>query len=397
MNFRMSQCQEMKCSKCPYASKSTIAIMQHLQQHQLAQLPKIIICANVPELTNSSARKDCGFVANFRQIRVKERLPEIKGGCNTPQEKNSPSKNVISKEIGWFKSGSEVEIGEKTEKSYDQRGDPEEEWFRCVRCSYRTKFIEFLEFHESTKHAPKIFSCEICSFKARNKGGLRSHTLYRHTVQKECFQCEICSFKTTWKSSLMKHGKSHGPKPNVEWFQCDRCTYRSKLKLALAVHKKRHEDVVMFQCEICDYKTKWKGNLKQHRKSRHESKGGAKWFRCNRCPFKFEFKDVLMAHKKEHEENMKWFECDQCQYKTLYKRCLKRHNVKHIPAEESTWFQCGLCFFKTKWKHILGRHMKNKHGNENEWFQCEHCRFRAKRTRTVEKHVVKKHAAILNR
>ena len=93
------------------------------------------------------------------------------------------------------------------------------------------------------------------------------------------FSCELCEYKATQKGNLLRHIKSthEGVK-----FPCEQCEYKAKYKGNLLKHIKSTHEGVKFPCEQCDYKAKWKKGLLRHIKSIHE---GVK-FPCEQCDYK---------------------------------------------------------------------------------------------------------------
>ena len=108
------------------------------------------------------------------------------------------------------------------------------------------------------------------------------------------FKCNMCEYKAGQKGTLKRHTESvhEGIKP----FKCSMCEYKAGQKVDLKKHiESVHEGIKKFKCTICDYKTANNFKLKKHIETVHEE---IKLFKCNICKYKTGKKTSLIRHKK---------------------------------------------------------------------------------------------------
>ncbi|KAJ8913705.1 hypothetical protein NQ315_007422 [Exocentrus adspersus] len=244
----------------------------------------------------------------------------------------------------------------------------------------------------------KVLRCDLCDYKAEQKGCLRKHMLaHKDPSDVKCFKCDMCDYKSKRKSSFKKHTLIHKSPSDVEWLKCHLCDYKSNqtsnLNRHMLIHKGPSEGE-WFKCDSCDYKSKVKNSLKRHTLI-HKGPSEGVWFKCGICDFKSRYRTCLKAHMLVHKDpsEVDWFKCDLCDYKAKEKGNLRRHESVHIGPFEiplvKNRFKCCLCDYKSNGKRLLKSHMLvHKDPSEVQWFKCDACDFKSKRRSSLKSHVL---------
>lgn len=89
----------------------------------------------------------------------------------------------------------------------------------------------------------KIFKCEKCKFRSRQKGNLKTHELIHKSKKEiEMFSCEFCALKTRQRGNYQAHilrKHSYLDKDLLEkavyYLKCKKCLFRCKRKVDLKV------------------------------------------------------------------------------------------------------------------------------------------------------------------
>ena len=125
--------------------------------------------------------------------------------------------------------------------------------------------------HDYTIHGDVRYACDLCYYKATQKGHLKRHTDCVHGGVRHC--CDQCDYETNWKGTIKRHIDSvHA---DVR-YSCDQCDYRATRKDTLKTHKDFAHGDYKSKWKVClqtridsDYKATQKGHLKQHKYSVH--------------------------------------------------------------------------------------------------------------------------------
>ena len=115
--------------------------------------------------------------------------------------------------------------------------------FKCIECTYNSKFIEEIHEHEAEKHA----FVQLSSF------------IGEKTQQENKFLEQVKSMKDIkFKRKITKNS-----------FNCNEegCEYSTKLKQHLKSHKEIiHLQIQKFSCNICHFKSYYKSIIASHQK-----------------------------------------------------------------------------------------------------------------------------------
>ncbi|XP_078666371.1 uncharacterized protein LOC144908539 [Branchiostoma floridae x Branchiostoma belcheri] len=137
--------------------------------------------------------------------------------------------------------------------------------------------------------------CVICGAKYRTKGGLHSHTIYKHSDERP-FRCELCgaSFKVHSKLTRHKVEKHCDDRPYI----CPVCGVSFKRKDKLGRHKRTlHTGDRPFVCRTCGKAFKRREVLRHH-ESKHYN-GDRLPYECLECRKRFGRKDKINAHMRK--------------------------------------------------------------------------------------------------
>ncbi|KAI8117651.1 Zinc finger protein 407 [Lucilia cuprina] len=266
-----------------------------------------------------------------------------------------------------------------------------------------------------TEKGEKIWSCDLCEFKAPFQSELLYHRVfhsYTNVAKNQLLPCPLCE-KSFRKQSLRFHLHNH---TKEKLFKCDQCDAAFSRPNNLKDHIRNiHGDGVrsskktptiaendvslpvkvekVFPCNECSKVFKSKHSMKMHHLTHHVSEERP-LFKCSHmnCEYSTVSKSFLTTHMKSH--SMESIKCTEknCNYVGKSKLHLKRHLQSHKPSSEAKHFNCDKCSFKTKIKGHLKRHMRHHTGEKP--YSCPHCDFRTSTWENVRKHVLKteKHA-----
>ena len=112
-----------------------------------------------------------------------------------------------------------------------------------------------------TYSAPR-FSCDKCSYVARNSGALTMHKESWHGKQVH-YPCNLCNFVSPYDSCLKAHKKTAH-----QVYCCLKCDYSSS-QSELTYHKMYRHKGLRHECDECEYATKNPNELILHKENRH--------------------------------------------------------------------------------------------------------------------------------
>ena len=111
-------------------------------------------------------------------------------------------------------------------------------YFQCQKCEFAGRWKEQLIRHMNNVHdynityiyqvtSEKTIKCDLCDFKARDKGNLDKHHLAKHV--EEDFSCALCDYTSKYKQTL----QGHMNKVHLKKFPCAGCKeyFQSNYKL----------------------------------------------------------------------------------------------------------------------------------------------------------------------
>ncbi|KAL7634866.1 UNVERIFIED_CONTAM: hypothetical protein RMT77_015243 [Armadillidium vulgare] len=139
------------------------------------------------------------------------------------------------------------------------------------------------------------------------------------------FSCNLCDYKAYNKNSLKYHSLSHLDK----YFKCCDCDYASTRKADLKKHLLTHSKTRLFKCSNCNYSTNKKGNL-----SRHSVTHFGKYYNCSQCCYTCHYKDQIKDHLLTHTDKL--HKCPECEYASNIKRSVSQHMLVHNKQPKRT-------------------------------------------------------------
>eukprot|EP00058_Branchiostoma_floridae_P012352 XP_002597840.1 hypothetical protein BRAFLDRAFT_102868 [Branchiostoma floridae] len=144
--------------------------------------------------------------------------------------------------------------------------------------------------------------CVICGARYRTKGGLHSHTIYKHSDARP-YSCEMCGATFKVHSKLTRH--------KVE----------------------KHCDDRPFICLVCGVSFKRKDKLGRHKRTLHS---GERPYVCSTCGKAFKRREVLRHHEYKHSNGDRLpYECLECRKRFGRKDKINAHMRKEHGAKRS--------------------------------------------------------------
>ena len=175
----------------------------------------------------------------------------------------------------------------------------------CNQCKYRA--ISPTQFHDHMNNLHTVcpqFTCDICNFSAKSKGGLTKHKNVKHqntdsdrsTAQNEqsnIFSCGLCNFT----GDIDNVFRIHEITQHMTTVTCHQCSY-TFVEAELANHLKLHKNLV---CEECDFETDGKFDLNEHKKRKHKREN---YYPCDYCDYETVSSRLLFLHEQVHFQNL---------------------------------------------------------------------------------------------
>ena len=179
----------------------------------------------------------------------------------------------------------------KCESSHFQKID---NFFHCLLCEMKTKYIKTIRRHVDTIHNPYSikYKCNFCDFITLYKSVIKSHVHNKHFKPEENKilsiyvkntnfslnnSCKFChdNMKTRKLHSniFCKNCESHLYKNVNNYFECLLCSHKIKTN-----HKKRIEihintihnpNPIKFKCKFCNFLSFYKSSVKVHIFNQH--------------------------------------------------------------------------------------------------------------------------------
>lgn len=138
------------------------------------------------------------------------------------------------------------------------------------------------------------FSCDICGYRAKNKGGISQHIDLKHVIEKS--RCELC-LKIFNNPTRLK------------------------------IHLKRHTVTKTYDCLICNYNFKNYTHLKRHVDSKHPFQKVSIECTCDVCGGKFYSKLKIDKHMERTHSGPIKCPIENCMKKFAYSILRKLHLI----------------------------------------------------------------------
>lgn len=234
-----------KCEKCNNKFKFQHYLNSHIRHVHLKQWLNCDIC-------------------NFRSILYKDLSKHKAAKHSTPDQKNRchPCKLKFT--------------DDETLRIHRVKTHTKRMIFQCKDCVFCTISKKLLEKHLKQKHG--LLHCKNCNYTANDLCSFRQHMKDDHPLLEKQWKCTECTFTTTRKKSLNEHAKfKHTPNDQLTWFSCEMCKYKSKRRGGLKIHMVAlHSSGNSFKCTDCSYTTAFRNRLRQHIARKHPTDDACK-------------------------------------------------------------------------------------------------------------------------
>ncbi|XP_053407623.1 zinc finger protein 423-like isoform X11 [Mercenaria mercenaria] len=190
--------------------------------------------------------------------------------------------------------------------------------------------------------------CQFCDKVYISAGGLRKHTVVKHSHEDKKFICDLCGDAFYYKHELTQH-RSYKHFSHLKMHVCKHCGMCFNTQRNLNHHERYHmdEEDKRYRCIVCSKAYHFSQELKRHMEIHKEKEicvkcnrpvvhmqihmrrcGKPKQFKscgiCGKLVQKRSFKDHV---DRVHTQVLK-FECDKCGQKYKYWSSMNRHFLK---------------------------------------------------------------------
>lgn len=169
---------------------------------------------------------------------------------------------------------------------------------------------------------PGIYSCDLCSRKAKSKAHIKDH-LERVHLKIRKFVCQVCGEKFLGMNNLQFHLTTHdNTRPRQQ------CTDCGVWVLDLKKHwRTSHNNTNPMICPHCGMQLQNNKKLSYHIYKHHAAAGK---YRCEEC--QKDFKNALYLKEHVHQKHLGGFlyRCEWCDFQTNYSKNMPQHQkTKH--------------------------------------------------------------------
>ena len=244
-----------KCPACPYECSEKNNVRMHFLLNHNQEKP--FSCSEC----SFTSKRGCDLKRHIQDRHSDEKSFKCSRCSHQTKRKDSLKSHILKKHIN-------PKIRKYAEFLIH---DGETDKYICPKCSFSTPSYSVFAGHIITHSEVKRFACKNCDYKSHKKQQLKSHILFKHSVDKP-YKCGQCSYQCVKKRAftihyLSKHDNSKKDKP----YKCSECSYSTFLKTTLKQHSVVHSSERPFSCSLCNSSYKRKCELKHHVQSRHSN------------------------------------------------------------------------------------------------------------------------------
>jgi len=159
-------------------------------------------------------------------------------------------------------------------------------------CKKSFSSVGILNAHLKTHSDIKMYKCDVCGSRYKDKGYYVKH-LNSHHNSKKPFECEICGKSYLQRSHLKDHLSLH---TGEKRYKCEVCDKSFRQSNPYREHINSHNGIKLHKCSSCDYTTSYRKNLISH--ERKHKNYGANLLRYKNCECISQSEEHLEAHKR---------------------------------------------------------------------------------------------------
>merc|ERR550532_3501945 len=273
--------------------------------------------------------------------------------------------------------------------------------FPCELCNYRAPDKGSLMRHTRGVHEGIKFYCDFCVYSASQKGNLKKHVEMKHPDKE--YSCPYCKFKVNWKGSFIKHMQNqHGDLMSIHGLSSNglghsllsfnsthnESTQESPNKSKSSVERFGPEEPPTKVAVVStgDDKLKTK-NMDSLDKELEQSRVILSDERIVISPSS-SLANNLNPDACFDPENLT-FDCPLCDFKAQSSASLARHNAA---IHRGIRWKCKDCDFITRDKSSLKRHNAAIHRGIR--WQCNYCDYDAGQKGNIKSHMDRRHPEI---
>ena len=273
--------------------------------------------------------------------------------------------------------------------------------FHCESCPESFVMFKSLRQHILRLHEEVQVKCDDCGTSFAFNDDLKKHTANVHDQKNKTLKCSYCNDRFSNNLAIKKHiSTAHEGSPIPEMLHhCQICDFKTKSIGYIKTHIQIiHEGKKPYHCIICDTRFTMRSNFRAHVAVVHEGKRSKK---CDKCDKSFSTNQLLNSHNAAAHEGIKPFRCNLCEYATVKKYVLKEHIAsvhegkkskkkdqkelaenqenRYLKHEVNDYlnqakpFECTDCDMKFNSQSNFEFHMKNS-GNPTK---CNNCEFKS--------------------